>query len=460
MHALRYRFATPGDAALLARLNVQLVEDGADFGPAEPAYLERRMRRWLDSGHDHAVLFENRDGEVMAYAVYEEQPFEIYLRQFMVLGAARRHGIGRQVFETLRSEIWCKDKRLTLEVLTSNRAGYRFWRSLGYRNCAVTLEIPVPAPSRAEQAPPRAAQPRIVQAGRSAWLPALAQAFIDAPLQALRGLRAWSGHRARALGRYGSALAFAGFVSVPGAVAAPAVPVVPVSFTRGTQVLSAPVSRLPRTTPVDVLSDEELRALRSSGARCSASIYRMAWAMARVYQVEPAWVAAIIEAESSCHPDAVSKAGALGLMQLMPGSGARDAYRQAYGRSGQPADALLRDPEANIRLGTAYLRGLHRHFVNFDSAQVRLLLAVASYNCGTDLFDAQLPAASANWEAADAEHWIAQHAPRETYGYVVQVRVMAMRYAAAIHALHADHALRVEPVLAHAEPVVVAEALP
>lgn len=451
MYALRYRFATSGDAALLARLNVQLVEDGADFGPAEPAYLERRMRRWLSSGHDHAVLFENRDGAVMAYAVYEEQPFEIYLRQFMVLGAARRHGIGRQVFETLRSEIWCRDKRLTLEVLTSNRAGYRFWRSLGYRNCAVTLEIPVPVASRSEtrieQAPPRAALPI-----RSAWLPALAKAFIDAPLQALRGLRAWSGHRVRAVGRYGSALAFAGFVSVPGAVAAPAVPavpvpIVPVSFTRGPQILSVPVSRLPRTTPVDALSEEELRALRSSGAHCSASIYRMAWAMARVYQVEPAWVAAIIEAESSCHPDAVSKAGALGLMQLMPGSGARDAYRQAYGKSGQPADALLRDPEANIRLGTAYLRGLHRHFVHFDSAQVRLLLAVASYNCGTDLFDAQLPVAAASWEAADAEHWIAQHAPRETYGYVVQVRVMALRYAAAIHALHA-------------EPVVVADALP
>lgn len=446
MYALRYRFATSGDAALLARLNVQLVEDGADFGPAEPAYLERRMRRWLSSGHDHAVLFENRDGAVMAYAVYEEQPFEIYLRQFMVLGAARRHGIGRQVFETLRSEIWCKDKRLTLEVLTSNRAGYRFWRSLGYRNCAVTLEIPVPVASRnetrIEQAPPRTALPI-----RSAWLPALAKAFIEAPLQALRGLRAWSGHRVRAVGRYGSALAFAGFISVPGAVAAPAVPVVPVSFTRGPQILSVPVSRLPRTTPVDALSEEELRALRSSGAHCSASIYRMAWAMARVYQVEPAWVAAIIEAESSCHPNAVSKAGALGLMQLMPGSGARDAYRQAYGKSGQPADALLRDPEANIRLGTAYLRGLHRHFVNFDSAQVRLLLAVASYNCGTDLFDAQLPVAAASWEAADAEHWIAQHAPRETYGYVVQVRVMALRYAAAIHALHA-------------EPVVVADALP
>jgi len=36
--------------------------------------------------HDHAVLFESPGGEVLAYAVYEEQAFEIYLRQFLVLG--------------------------------------------------------------------------------------------------------------------------------------------------------------------------------------------------------------------------------------------------------------------------------------------------------------------------------------------------------------------------------------
>ncbi len=456
MHALRYRFATSDDAALLARLNVQLVEDGADFGPAEPAYLERRMRRWLHSGRDHAVLFENQDGALLAYAVYEEQAFEIYLRQFLVLGAARRHGIGREVFRLLRCEIWCKDKRLTLEVLSSNGAAYRFWHSLGYRNCAVTLEIPAQAAEPAHgidrpgvqiaQAPRRDAPVR-----GFAWLPAV-KAFATAPLRLLRRLRRRVALTAQVLGRYGSALAFAGFVSVPGAVAAPVVAAVPVavSFTSAADARSAPVLRLPRAVAVDALgaalSDAELRALRSSGAHCATSIYRTAWSMARTYQMEPAWVAAIIEAESSCQPNAVSKAGALGLMQLMPGSGARAAYRLAYGRDESPSSALLRDPQANIRLGVAYLRGLHRHFVNIGSAQARLLLAVASYNCGTDLFDAQLPAVSVNWNAAEAERWIALHAPRETYGYVAQVRAMALRYAAAIRAT--------QP-----QPLIVADAL-
>ncbi len=144
MNALRYRYATSDDAPLLARLNAQLVEEGADSGPADPGYLEQRMRRWLNSGRDHAVLFEDSRGRLLAYALYEEQAQEIYLRQFLVLDAARRHGIGRQAFRLLRAEIWSARKRLTLEVLSSNRAGYRFWRSLGYRNCAVTLEIPAP----------------------------------------------------------------------------------------------------------------------------------------------------------------------------------------------------------------------------------------------------------------------------------------------------------------------------
>ena len=54
----------------------------------------------------------------------------------------------------------------------------------------------------------------------------------------------------------------------------------------------------------------ELRVLRASGGRCAASIYRGAWSAARTYRMEPAWVAAMIETESSCRPEARSRAGA------------------------------------------------------------------------------------------------------------------------------------------------------
>jgi len=179
------------------------------------------------------------------------------------------------------------------------------------------------------------------------------------------------------------------------------------------------------------ISDIELRAMRSVGA-CPSSVYRIAWLEALRYRVEPAWVVAIIESESSCRPDAISKAGALGLMQLVPGTGARDAYRLVYGKDEAPAKTLLRDPQANIRLGVAYLRTLHDHFLQVGSEKTRILLAIAAYNCGTDLFDQQLPLASVGWNPADIENWIAQHAPRETRGYVTQVRVRAARYNSAL----------------------------
>lgn len=420
MCALRYRFATCDDAALLARLNAQLIESGADFGPADPAWLEQRMRRWLRSGHDRAVLFEAPGGQTLAYAVYQEQGGEIYLRQFLVLDAARRHGVGRQAFALLRERIWSPGKRLTLEVLTANRAAYRFWRSLGYRNCAVTLEIPAPPAQR--QAATLDAAP---------WLRRLSLRAHGAVLT---------------LYRCAGVLLFA-LLPIPPAMAAAleiearddgfapiAQAPVPREPPPETPQPSAGPSPGPSAGGIDGLSDMELRVLRASGGRCAASIYRGAWSAARTYRMEPAWVAAMIETESSCRPEARSRAGALGLMQLMPGSGARDAYRLVYGRDAAPGAALLRDPQANIRLGVAYLSGLHQHFLNIGSAEARLLLAVASYNCGTDLFDRQLPAAAAGWDAGQAGRWIAAHAPRQTRGYVRRVRGTALRYAAALSA--------------------------
>ncbi|HWY24993.1 MAG TPA: GNAT family N-acetyltransferase [Nevskia sp.] len=395
MNALRYRYATSDDAPLLARLNAQLVAEGADFGPADPGYLEQRMRRWLSSGRDHAVLFEDSRGRLLAYALYEEQAQEIYLRQFLVLDAARRNGVGRQAFRLLRSEIWSARKRLTLEVLSSNQAGYRFWRSLGYRNCAVTLEIPAPA-----------AQP--AGFGRAA-------ALGGAPLRLLRAIRGLVAGAVHALARSGTLVAFLGFISMPVAAAAP-------------------------LNDADPISAAQLQALRASGGYCPASVYRTAWSVARTYQIEPAWVIALIEAESSYRADAVSRAGALGLMQLLPDSGAREAYRLAYGGGAGPSAALLRDPQANVRMGVAYLRALHRHFDSINSTPARLLLAVAAYNCGTGPIDQDLPAESSGWDADEAGRWIAAHAPRETRSYVRRVRSRALRYTLAIGAATASPA--------------------
>ncbi|RJQ20596.1 MAG: DUF4124 domain-containing protein [Nitrospiraceae bacterium] len=82
------------------------------------------------------------------------------------------------------------------------------------------------------------------------------------------------------------------------------------------------------------------------------------------YRIEPSLVKAVIAVESNWNYNAVSKKGALGLMQLMP-STARDM-----------AVSNPLDPEENIEGGVRYLRFLLDRF-NED-----LPLALAAYNAG------------------------------------------------------------------------------
>lgn len=76
-------------------------------------------------------------------------------------------------------------------------------------------------------------------------------------------------------------------------------------------------------------------------------------------------IAAVINAESGFNPHVVSRAGAMGLMQLMP------ATWNSLGGSGSPFN-----PSHNIRLGTKYLREL------LDQYRGNLRLTIAAYNAG------------------------------------------------------------------------------
>jgi GNAT superfamily N-acetyltransferase len=136
---MAFRWATLHDCALLAELNHQLIRDEGHRNSMTISELTRRMKSGL-AGDYAAVLFEN-DGAVVAYAVYAEQPVKIYLRQLFVVRNRRRQGMGRQVMEILRSKIWPKNKRLTVEVLASNTPATAFWRAMGYRDYSLMLEI-------------------------------------------------------------------------------------------------------------------------------------------------------------------------------------------------------------------------------------------------------------------------------------------------------------------------------
>ena len=86
-------------------------------------------------------------------------------------------------------------------------------------------------------------------------------------------------------------------------------------------------------------------------------------AAAQRYQLNQALLHAVITAESGYDPDAVSRAGAVGLMQLMPETA------QRYGVWNR------RDPTQNIQAGARYLKELLSRFQN-------LRLALAAYNAG------------------------------------------------------------------------------
>ena len=141
--AITFRRATPADCALLAKLNHQLIRDEGHRNKMTVAELEQRMQAWLKSEYA-GVLFEN-GGEVVAYALYREQPEEIYLRQLFVVRNRRRQDLGRRAMEILRTQIWPKNKRLTVEVLVHNAAAVAFWRAIGYQDYSLKLEILPPA---------------------------------------------------------------------------------------------------------------------------------------------------------------------------------------------------------------------------------------------------------------------------------------------------------------------------
>ena len=111
------------------------------------------------------------------------------------------------------------------------------------------------------------------------------------------------------------------------------------------------------------------------------------------YGVDVSLIKAVIKAESDFNPQAVSHAGARGLMQLMP----------ATARSLGVSDSF--DPEQNVMGGTRFLSDmLKRYNGNVDSA-------LAAYNWGPGNVDKR-----------------PDHLPRETRDYLVRVKQLYSSY--------------------------------
>ena len=101
------------------------------------------------------------------------------------------------------------------------------------------------------------------------------------------------------------------------------------------------------------------------------------------YAVDEPLIYAIMEQESAFNPMAKSWVPAYGLMQLVPKSGGRDAYRYVHKTDAIPSAEFLFDPDNNIQLGTGYLKLLmSTTFKKVNDAKCRMLCAIAAYNTG------------------------------------------------------------------------------
>jgi soluble lytic murein transglycosylase-like protein len=155
---------------------------------------------------------------------------------------------------------------------------------------------------------------------------------------------------------------------------------------------------------IDTLPDPQPTAAPAAAPPAPSSTASVNELLARAgaqHNIDVELLASVVKAESGGHPDAVSRAGARGLMQLMPATartlGVKDAFQ----------------PDQNIAGGAAYLDSLLRRYKN------DLSLALAAYNAGPG--------------AVDRYHGVPPF--RETRAYVARVEnEFIRRKQAAAHA--------------------------
>ena len=101
------------------------------------------------------------------------------------------------------------------------------------------------------------------------------------------------------------------------------------------------------------------------------------------FNIDPIIAFAVMETESAFNPKAKSHIPAYGLMQLVPKSGARDAYLYVYKKDKFLDGDYLYKPGNNIELGCAYLAKIrHQNFKSIKDDERAYICAVPAYNTG------------------------------------------------------------------------------
>lgn len=127
-----------------------------------------------------------------------------------------------------------------------------------------------------------------------------------------------------------------------------------------------PIAKLdmPKFEPQQSVSTEAVKPLKETGNSRVDNYKQWINEAAQKYNIDPKLIVAVIKHESNFNPNATSRAGAGGLMQLMPATARSLGVTNVY------------DPQQNIEGGAKYLRQM----INRYNGDTRL--ALAAYNAG------------------------------------------------------------------------------
>ncbi len=135
------RFGTQADVPLLAEMNERLIRDEGHRSGLTRESLGPRMSRWL--GSDYTAVIFSIDDQPAGYALWRSEPEYIFLRQFYVEPEFRRMGVGESGARWLINNAWADSERIRLDVLVGNSTAYKFWRSIGFGDYCVTMELEI-----------------------------------------------------------------------------------------------------------------------------------------------------------------------------------------------------------------------------------------------------------------------------------------------------------------------------
>ena len=125
-----------------------------------------------------------------------------------------------------------------------------------------------------------------------------------------------------------------------------------------------PGYELVKVYPAAVDESRSFTTSKSLSTRLTTEYDELIEKVSNAVTLDPALIKSVMQAESAFNPQALSKKGAQGLMQLMPDTARRYGVTQ------------ILDPQQNVLAGSRYLRDLMQQFDG------DLRLALAGYNAG------------------------------------------------------------------------------